>query len=159
MIDAARRQMRRQAWATVAILGVGACFYAIRPTYTTVTTSSGRTYDVVQILHNSETNATVECGIHSWSELVILYYPRTHDSAGLTRDADDLTELAASASRQTGDSLLVIRQDFPVVTRWYPLWISNDVRYELVAGRWVSAADGPWPPWMRCGPPSKPIAF
>ena len=150
--------MRRQGSAILAVILAGGCVYAMRPQYTSVSLTSGRSYDVVSVLHNSEAIATTSCGIHGWTELLITYYPRTRDFAEITRDAEDLTELGDSAVRQTGDSLLVIKANSPIVSRWIPLTISYDVRYKRVAGRWVSVGTGPWPPWVQCGPPSKPMA-
>jgi hypothetical protein len=157
-IEAARRRIRRQGSAILAVILAGGCVYAMRPQYTDVSLTSGRSYSVVSVLHNSEAIATPSCGVHAWTELLITYYPRTRDSAAITRDAEDLTELGDSAVRQTGDSLLVIKARLPIVSRWIPLATSHDVRYKRAAARWVSVGTGPWPPWVQCGPASKPMA-
>jgi hypothetical protein len=151
--------MRRQGWAILAVILAGGCVYSMRPRYTSVPLgSSGHSYDVAAVQHNWEAVATTDCGVHGWAELLIVYYPRARDFAAITRDATDLTELGDSAVRQTGDSLLVIRANLPIASRWIPLWTSYDVRFKRVAGRWESAGTGPWPPWVQCGPTSKPMA-
>ncbi len=157
MIEAARRRMRRQGWAIVAVLLAGGCVYEIHPRYTSVPLPSGRSYDVVSVQHDSELVASTQCGVHKWTEMLIIYYPQARDLAAITRDADDLTELADRAVRQTGDSLLVIQANLPIATRWVPIAMSYDVHYKRVAGRWVNAGTEAWP-WSQCGPPSKPMA-
>jgi hypothetical protein len=158
-IESARRRLRRQGFTIVAVLLVGGCVYSMRPQYTVVQMASGRSYKVLSVRQNSEGVATTNCGIHGWSELTIVYSAARNDST-LARDADELTALADRAVSETGDSLLVVSRSTPIISPWIPLSITSDVHYRHVAGRWVSAEDGPWPPWLQCGaaPPSKPLA-
>jgi hypothetical protein len=159
-IELARRRMRRFSYVILAVVLIGGCLYSLRPQYTVVAVSAGRTYEVMSVLHNSEAVATPNCGAHEWSELLIVYYSPVRDDSTLVRAANDLAELGARVASQSGDSLLVIRRTTPIVSRWIPLSVSMDERYRRDAGRWVSAANGPWPPWLQCGgaPPSKPTA-
>jgi hypothetical protein len=159
-IESARRRMRRFSYAILAVILVGGGVYSLRPQYTVVAVSAGRTYQVMSVLHNSEAAATANCGVHEWSELLVVYYSPVRDDSTLVRAADDLAELGGRVASQNGDSLLVIRRTTPVISRWIPLSVSMDERYTRVAGRWVRAANGPWPPWAQCGggAPSKPMA-
>jgi hypothetical protein len=158
-IESARRRIRRQGYAAVAILLIGGCVYSMRPRYVVVRSASGRSYNVISVQHNTEGIATTNCGIHGWSELRIMYAAPRIDST-LGRDADDLTEVADRAASQTGDSLLVVSRSTPILSAWIPLSVTDDVHFKRLAGRWVNAGDGPWPPWLQCGatPPSKPLA-
>jgi hypothetical protein len=150
-IESARRRMRRFSYTILVAILVGGGVYSLRPQYTVVAVSTGRTYKVMSVLHNSEASATADCGVHEWSELLIVYYWPVRDDSTLVRAADDLAELGGRVASQSGDSLLVIRRSTPVVSRWIPLSVSMDERYTRVAGRWVSAANGRWPPWAQCG--------
>jgi hypothetical protein len=158
-IEAARRRLRRQSFAIVAVLLIGGCVYAMRPQYSVVQMASGRSYKVLSVRQNSEGIATTGCGIHGWSELRIVYAAARNDST-LAQDADELTQLADSAVSETGDSLLIVSRSTPIISPWIPLSIMSDVHYRHVAGRWVSAENGPWPPWLQCpgDPPPKPLA-
>jgi len=124
--------MRRQGWAILAVILAGGCVYSMRPRYTSVPLGSIR--------------SLLRCGgcpaqLGGPSPPLIAaftdgrncsssYYPRARDFAAITRDATDLTELGDSAVRQTGDSLLVIRANLPIASRWIPLWTSYDVRFK-----------------------------
>ena len=103
------------------------------PSVSRVTARSGRTYDVISLdRHVSRTLGRDTPGEPEHS-LVLEYYAASTDTVGQRAEAADLAEIALPITYRTGDSLLVIRQVRPILSRYSGLTVSRDIHYRKVS--------------------------
>ena len=112
-----------------AVVYVGAC----HPRYRTVTLPSGRTFDVISLTRDTVVNRTTSRTVAS--RVLLNYYARAQSEARLS-EADDLLQLAAPAAAATGDSVIVIQQTYPVLSRWTGIVHGYMITYTRNSGEW-----------------------
>jgi hypothetical protein len=145
-IDRERRRIRRQAWVILIAIAFGVYGYCEYPRVVIVTAGSQQKYDVITVRHDVQYAFTPECGIIHWDELYIAYYAPVPDTVGIVQEGKDLAEFTDHLAQPIKDSLLVIDQVTPMVSRWLPMAVHRSIGFKRVPGRW-QVTNIYWPQW------------
>jgi hypothetical protein len=148
-VDRERARIRRQLWVFLILAVLGAYAYFEYPRFVVFTTSSQRKYDVTALRQSKQYEFTPECGIIRWSELYISYYAPVPDTIGIVQEGEDIAEYSDHLPPPITDSLLVVDQVTPIISRWLPVAMHRSIGFKRAAGRWqVTNID--WPQRGKC---------
>jgi hypothetical protein len=101
--------------AIVALVALYAVLF--HPRYTSISTASGETYDVIQVARDDGIGALFGPRAEgAGPALVVNYYARAGDLA----EARQLQEYAVPLADSAGLRFIVVSQTTPTITRWLP---------------------------------------
>jgi hypothetical protein len=144
-----RQRIHRHAWIILSLVAIGVCAYYEYPRFVLVTSMSQQRYEVTVVRRDNQYSLSPERGAVHSAELYIAYYAPSPDTVGILRAGKDLAALADHLTQSTQDSLLVIDQITPMVSRWLPFAVHRTIGFKRVENRW-QLTNLPWPPSGVC---------
>ncbi len=119
------------------LLVTGFLFASCQPDYERVQLESGEEFDVIVLSRDVRAGSSAARGAVWATSVVLNYYAQATTPEGRLEEADQLLELAVPAATKTGDSVIVIQQTYPLLSRWSGLTDVHLVHYyRLPTGAW-----------------------
>ena len=123
----------RRAGTAGLLVGVVLYLLSCQPKYQRIRLQSGNEFDVISLTQEIASNERGE----STSRVLLKYYARARTPSGRVGEANQLLELVVPAAETVGDSLIVIQQTYPFISRWTGIVRGNLLQYRRFPdGKW-----------------------